>query len=347
MKIQVFSSCAQDTGSWVRTCNIVEALGRHATVELVWALPRCLPFRLDIVLSFPWYLLRALTSRADVLLASKPFPNTMLPLLLARWLRGKKVVVDVDDLDHGYVTGLPARIIAALQRPFPRHFDLVTVHHEKLGAFVREGLHVPEERIYRLAQGVNLERFRSSGSAPADRSTLFFMGHLDVASSLESLLRAVALVQAVRSAPLTVVGGGRLKHRFRAEAAARGVEVRFTGRLTVDRTACELDRAGVCLVYYDETEANACRCSMKIREYLAMGKRVVSNDFGDLREFQRFTYSSSSRIEDFACAIQAALDGGDGREEVGARYVKDHYDWDSIGARFFARLAVLSGSAPE
>jgi hypothetical protein len=340
LRIQLFSSYARDTGSWVRLFHLAEALKRHARVELVPALPRCLPLRLDIVLSFPWYLAKALFTRADVLIAGKPFPNTALSLLLARGLRGKTIVVDVDDLDHGYVSGLASRIIAAAQRPFPRRFHLVTYHHEDLRTFIRNRFRVPEQRLYRLAQGVDLGRFHPADGPPTG-GDLFFMGHLDAASSLGPILDAVALVQKDRDVGLTVVGGGRLAPAFRARAEAARLRVRFTGWLPVDRAAREMDGASVCLVYHEETEANAHRCSMKLREYLAAGKKVVSNGWGELERFRRFTYSSSSRVEDYARAILAALDGGDGREREGARLMREACDWAVIGARFHERLERL------
>ena len=98
------------------------------------------------------------------------------------------------------------------------------------------------------------------------------------------------------------------------------------------------------MVYYDPIEANAFRCSMKLREYLAMEKKVVTNDVGELADFARFTYQSSSRIDDFAATIEQALEGGDGREMEGARFVRERYDWRAIGARFVQRLAAIYGT---
>ncbi|MBN2489635.1 MAG: glycosyltransferase [Planctomycetes bacterium] len=342
MRILVFSSYARDTGSWVRMFHLAKSLERYGRAELVAALPRCLPLRLDLALSLPWYLARALLTRADVLIAGKPFPNTALPLLLARWLRGKTIVLDFDDLDHGYVSGLAARLIAAAQKPFPRRFDLVTYHHDALRAFLGQRLGVPEKRLYQLAQGVDLERFRPAGP-PAAAAGLFFMGHLDAASNLATILEAVAIVQQTRDVELTVVGGGRLEGAFRAMAKAARLRVRFTGWLPVARAARELERAAVCLVYHAETEANAHRCSMKLREYLAAAKKVVSNDHGELARFTRFTYQSSSGAAPYARAIVAALDGSDGREHAGARHIRQTCDWAVLAARFHERLAELHG----
>lgn len=342
VKILVLCSYAKDTGNWLRTVYLAEALKKWAEVELVESLPRCLPFRLDIVLSLPIYLFKVACSDADFMIAVKPFPNTAIPLLLAKYVRKKRIAVDIDDVDHGYLEGIPARIISALQRPVPKLFDLVTYHNERLADFIADTFKVQREKLYRLEQGVDLETFRVP-DVPCKRGSLFFMGHLDVASSLGSILAAVREVQERHDAPFTIAGGGRLSSHFKAMADSLGVRVRFTGPLTSGALLRELARADICLVYYDPIEANAYRCSMKLREYLAMEKKVVTNDVGELADFARFTYQSSSRIEDFATTIERVLEGGDGREIEGARFVRERYDWRAIGERFYRRIVDVCG----
>ena len=61
-------------------------------------------------------------------------------------------------------------------------------------------------------------------------------------------------------------------------------EARFTGQLSTEEVASEIARAEVCLVYYAPTNVNRYRSSMKLRECLAMGKRVVCNSFDELAE---------------------------------------------------------------
>jgi hypothetical protein len=80
---------------------------------------------------------------------------------------------------------------------------------------------------------------------------------------------------------------------------------------------------------------------MKVREYLAMGKKVVSNSFGDLGEFSPYCYQSASEVRAYARTIVQALEKGDGRERGGVDYIRREYDWAEIGGRFHARLAAL------
>ena len=77
---------------------------------------------------------------------------------------------------------------------------------------------------------------------------------------------------------------------------------------------------------------------MKLREYLAMGKKVACNDVGEMRLFRTLTYQSSSCIDDFADAICTALTKGDGRECNGPEFIRDRFNWDVIGRDFFQKI---------
>ena len=342
MKVLVFSSLARDTGCWRRAEYLVRALNAadDLDVELVAAPPRCLPLLFDVWLSLPRYLWRAVRSDADVSIAMKPFPNVAWPLLLARRLRGGVVVVDVDDLDDAWFDGIRAAILRRLLRPMPRRFDLVTSHHPALRERLVAEFGVPRDRIEALPQGVDREVFRPRGEGVAP-GRLLYVGHLNVASELPEILRAVKIVQARRRAPLRVVGGGPCADRFRALAGSLDVDASFTGLVDPEAAAVEIERAEVCLVYHSPTEANRYRCSMKLRECLAMGKKIVCSDFGELADFADVTYQAGSTAEEFATGIERALDGGDGRERRGPSRIASDYDWSSLGAAFAARLRAL------
>ena len=68
----------------------------------------------------------------------------------------------------------------------------------------------------------------------------------------------------------------------------------------------------------------------------------MCNRYPELNEFEAVTYASSDRPDDFARAIQAALDGGDGRQRDAPRLIREKYDWKVLGARFAARLRELA-----
>lgn len=340
MKILILSSLPKNTGCWWRTVYLAKSLGNHCEVELVSPFSKCLPFMLDVILSAPYNIYKVISTDANFIIGMKPFPNVALPLIIARFLRGKKVSVDVDDVDSGYFKNIKSKIILHLQKPFPRFFDIVTYHNDLLRDFIIKQFGVMPDRLYKLDQGVDLEVFEPR-NAPVEKNSLFYMGHLDIASDLEFILKAVSIVQRKRSVDLVIAGGGATEKKFRKLAEQLGVKATFTGQLSNKMIAKELSRAGICLAYYAEKGVNRYRCSMKVREYLAMGKKVVCNDFGDLKNFREHTYQSSSEIGDYANKILEVFEKSDGRELHGRRYVRQNLDWKKIGRDFNNRISLI------
>ena len=95
----------------------------------------------------------------------------------------------------------------------------------------------------------------------------------------------------------------------------------------------------ICLVYYQDRKANYFRTSLKLREYLALGKKVVCNDIGELKDFRKYTYQTSSRLSDFAKMTIKVLSGfNDKREIKGRTFVRRNYSWEKIGRDLAKKL---------
>ena len=340
MKVLVLSSLPQDSGCWLRTSYMAKSLEKKCTIELVNPPQKCLPMLMDVIFSTPYYIFKALTTDAHILIGVKPFPNITIPLLLAKLLRKKRIVVDVDDADYLYFKGFPAKLIEWAQKSLPRFFDLVTYHTSLLRDLIIDQFGVKPESLYLLDQGVDLSQFYPREKR-SEKNMLFYTGHLNVASELKYILKAVKMVQEQRGVHLIVAGGGPEEATFRKMADKMNVDAKFTGRLSAREVAEKCAISEVCLVYHRETTANAYRCSMKIRECLAMGKKIVCNDYGDLKQFEKFTYQARGDINDFAEKILDVIDGGDSREIQGHNFIKNRYDWDTIGERFYNKLREL------
>jgi len=334
MKIMILSSLSKDSGCWLRAGYLAKALKPWARVELVEALPKTLPSLLEVALTFPYNLLKVLLSDADFFIGMKPFPNVTIPLAVAKFIKRKKTAVDIDDLDYGFFSGWKARTIAFAQKPLPRFFDVITYHNDALAEHIVSAFGVDRKKLYKLVQGIDRDTF-SGGDGTCEKDLLFFMGNLNLGADLAPILSAVAIVRQKRPVNLTIVGGGPFERGFKRLAAELGINARFTGAVAKEVAAQELARADVCLVYFAQKTANLYRCSMKLNEYLAMGKKVVCNDFGELKKFQEYVYGASSDLDDFAAKIIAALDGGDGREIKGQAHVRQELDWAAIGERYF------------
>jgi len=325
-----------------------------AEVTYLKPLPKSLPLMLDMIVSIPVNIIRVLLFKADVYIGIKPFPSITLPLIMKKILGRGKIVVDIDDLDSGYRKGLASTISALVQRPFPRCFDLVTYHNKRLRPYIQKTFSVDEDRLYRLEQGVDMSIFYPREPVPdmrnmfpVNKKIILYAGHLNVASDLEDIMQAMGTVLSRVEATFIVAGGGPEESRFRRLACETGIPVFFTGQLDNTEIADYMSIADICLVYYRDIRANHYRSSMKLREYLAMNKRVVTDDVGELQDFKRFTYQIPPNVKEYAeKIIEVLATPPDKREESGGDYVRSLYDWESLGKGLYERLKSML-SAPD
>ncbi|MDZ4199294.1 MAG: glycosyltransferase [Kiritimatiellia bacterium] len=362
MKWIILSSLARDSGCALRARHLADALRRLGHDVVTPPLPRSLPFFLDLpltaILALPAIFLR----RYDAAVVIKPYPTLLLPLLLRRRLGGGKIVVDVDDIDFGYRSGIGSRLLAGAQRNLPARCDLVTTHNDSLAEHIRSFHRVHPSRMYRLDQGVALDLYRPFPAGPeaarsrtalrrtlniGNRPMLIYTGHLNIASDLDGILEAFALTLRARpDARLVVAGGGPMQSPFEKMARARAPidAIVFTGWKTPAQINELLNAADFALVYYRENEPNRRRVSMKIRECLAAGVPVIANDFGDLAQFRDVVIQSETSIPAFAEAIVSALNHPPERGPLAARTrerIAAQWDWDAIASAFADRVAAL------
>ena len=90
MKILLAVSESKTAGSWLRTVDLAQSLKKHAEVALVPAFPFALPWRLHLLLTLPYYMVKILFSDADVIIGNKPHFNIALPLLFAKYFQKKR-----------------------------------------------------------------------------------------------------------------------------------------------------------------------------------------------------------------------------------------------------------------
>jgi glycosyltransferase involved in cell wall biosynthesis len=282
----------------------------------------------------------------------------MIPLLVSRLL-GRLAVVDVDDLDWGYRAGPISKANRALQLLVPKRCSLVTYHTERLRSQLLNTFGVDESRLYRLPQGVDLTIFaRRDGDVFPEESPrphrsagtklVVYPAHLNLASDLEDVFEIVGLAR--RSLPelrLLVVGGGPRERRLRRLAKQVGIGdvAVFTGHLPPEMVVDYLRIADVGVVYYRDDPVNYFRESMKLREMLSLGLKIVCNDVGDLGDFAAFTYQARTDQESMANELVRVLEqGGDGRERRGMEFVRRNLDWERLGRHLLSQLMGMTAS---
>lgn len=358
MKILLYSSLAEDTGGAIRAAYIREALVRCGhEVVYVKPLEKTRPLKFDFLLSLPSYTWAALTTACDVAMAIKPYPNTGIPLLIRKML-GTKIVMDVDDLDYAYREGgIISWVGEKIQKPFPKLCDMVTYHNDNLYHHLTDDFKVAPEKLYRLDQGIDIRQFDEVAVSEEKRKELVkkyglegtkivtYVAHLDPACDLDAILEGLPMVrEAVSDFCLVVVGGGLFEKQFRELAEKLGVGncVKFTGLLPKEGVIPFIAIADCCVVYYKDRKANYCRTSMKLREYISMGKRVVCNDVSELGKHKDYTYQTKTSIPEFSRMLIEVLKGkSDGREERGKAYMRKNFSWDVLSEKLGKKMEAL------
>lgn len=297
------------------------------------------PLVLDIIYSAVYNIVMLFRNLdAAVFYALKPAPNNCCAAVIAKLL-GKKVLLDIDDLDYEYLApGLKRGVSRFFFRLFPKFFPLVTCHTPNLLAYCKNDLRLPDKRLYYLAQGVSREFLRISVSekpAPPQKSILY-VATLGITSDFDDLLPALARVCAVhRDAKISVIGDGVRRPSFEASAAKLGLseQIAFLGRVPHAELPDIMARHNIGLNYMRPSFVNNCRAILKIREYLACRLQVVCNNAGDAELFSKFAFVEPD-IDRMEKRLLDLLEKGAPINHAGRTFIEESFSWKSIMSEF-------------
>jgi glycosyltransferase involved in cell wall biosynthesis len=341
LKFLVLSAKGWGTGSALRAFYIAEALRKRGhIVKFVKPLPT-LPLWLDMALAKPYTLWHSLFFKSDAALAVKPYP-TLVPALWVQRLKGARIIFDVDDLDYAYSHGWFRSLHKWLQKGWPNWADIVTYHNPRLLEPIRHIFKVPDSKLVQIQQGVDIDIFRPGPLKKTDLPLvaadllehkkdgpiLTFTAHLNNACDLGPVLHSVKLLmKSVPQARLLVAGGGPDEARFRQMARHLRItnSVHFTGMLTIRQVAACLKAGDLALAYYGPALVNEHRASMKLREALACGCKVVATDVGEAGQWKRALFLSKPDPAAFAQTIRKALKAK--KSPQAAALLVKNWDW--------------------
>lgn len=278
----------------------------------------------------------------SVFYALKPAPNNCLPALLARCL-GKKIVLDVDDLDYAYLKpGKSFEFFRFFFDLFPRYFHLVTYHTPNLGIYLSKKAAVPENRLFYFAQGISPEFFSVSLPDQKDITprSLIYVATLGITSDFEALIPGLKQIcERFTDCSITIVGDGCRREEFKSTISDLGIagHVTFTGTIPHKELPKLLARHQIGINYMQPTPVNNYRAILKIREYLACGLEVVCNNVGDVDPFRQFIHIHST-IDDMLHQVETLFERGVHRTLNGRNYIEKEYSWSPLTAHFLRRL---------
>jgi glycosyltransferase involved in cell wall biosynthesis len=369
VKILMLNALTEQSGSGVRFWSIARELARegHSLCFLERSIAKNgrlerdgIRYRFTVETGFLWLdifratllnLLHGLVFRPDYVFALKPMPNTCLPTLFIKKILKCKVIVDIDDLDFEYYPhGFRRELVRLFFKLFPRHFDVITTHNRYLKDFIIDELQIAPGKIYFLPQGIETRKFLKAqpdqryrekwGINPRDK-VIVYCASLGITSDFQHVLpMLVDFLRNSADVKILVIGDGKRKEYFVNKIEAYGLQERiiFTGYVPHGDMPGILKLARVGINYMAPTWANQCRASIKIREYLAAGLRVICNRVGDAELFKDYV-TLCSTIEEFPAAMHQALIKQDlDSSRRGQEFVQRTFSWPPLVKGFVEYL---------
>ena len=355
MKIGILSSLAYNTGASLRGEYLADYLGREGHDVYYFKPHHPLKYKMEYVASIPYNMLRVFNKSFDFLIVLKPYPGGCLPAIMSCITKKTKVVIDIDDLDYTYRKGALAKLIKLMQEFLIPKSDIITVlDNDYLVDYLTKNLAVSLDKIIRLPQGVDTDMFNPSRyngknirrQLKLENVKVFvFTGHLIGTAELDSVLYAFrGVVKERPNTRLIIVGGGSHLKNYMQLVRKLKIEdsIMFTGYLEdVGDIPNYTSLADACVCYHGDKPSNYYRASMKVREYLSMGKKVVCTDVGDLKSFKNYTIQTKPTVECFTEGMLQALDGGENSNGEGAKrreFISNNYSWDKIAEKLSDKL---------
>lgn len=260
-------------------------------------------------------------------------PQIGFPALLAKYLRGKKLVVDWDDAWHeGFALyhRFPVRNILSFSELYvPKHADMVTVSSEFLHNKA-EGIGVDSKRIVRIPNGCN-----SKEIVPLDKHEcrkalnlgqgpfLLSMGHT-YADTMDFLLEMFKKVlQSNHAARLILLSRIVLDDVLRKKIEELGDSIILSGEVPLDKFNLYLCAADIFLLPMRDSNIEKARFPIRFGDYLCAGRPVVSNAVGEVKRI----------IEKDKCGIACAVDDIEGMTNAIIKLLQNDAESASMGMR--------------
>lgn len=236
------------------------------------------------ILSMKEKSLKILMDDSEIVHCFKTLPTSGIPSLMGK-IRGKPLILDWDDFEGfgGF----------ADQDPFPYNYiadrfekwvvkraGALTVVSPFLEKKAREfGFGGP---IHFIPNGADTENIEYSFPGKGEKLKLLFVGLLHKSSELDLSLRAM---QYLEDHELTVVGDGPRRKEFESLSEKLGLKnVSFLGMKNREDVKKHLYSSDVALLPFVDNISNRSRSPVKLGEYLAAGKPIVTNPVGVVKD---------------------------------------------------------------
>ncbi len=227
----------------------------------------------------------------------------------------------------------------AYERMLLEKAEVVVTTAEKLEARLRAITPTP---IHRIPNGVDVEWFRTQAAActiPLDlaqiqRPIVGYVG--SVAGWLDyELIADVARAMS----DFSFVFVGPAEHEQRVQQLRRSLNIFWLGRKSYDDVPAYIQGFDVCMIPFRRGEIAETTNPVKVFEYFALGKPVVSTSLHELKAFERegLVYFGDEPAA-FAAAVKRACAERDPERQVARIQVAAAHSWKILARSFLKAL---------
>ncbi|MGE0132064.1 MAG: glycosyltransferase family 4 protein [Blastocatellales bacterium] len=286
--------------------------------------------------------------RIDILMA---YNLPQIPLLRLADQTGCRVHFDLaDDLvammevEDKFVAKAGGTIVAnAVQGRMISRASTVTVASTVLQERIeRPTLMLPNGADIAELDQADGSAWRSSVSEP----TVGFVGAFEYWINYDLILESARRLPNVKF--LLVGGGRRLKHLQTRIAGLGLTNIKLTGAMPYREAMNHVAAMDACLLPFTRDAVSDGSCPLKLFEYAALRKPIVSVSAREVKRIGAGWVSFADDAPSFAAAIESFLADRRGAEragDAGRAMVETHYNWTSLARRLADFL--VSGAAPE
>jgi glycosyltransferase involved in cell wall biosynthesis len=301
----------------------------------------------------------------DVVHAHNP-PDTLFVVGAFHRLFGKRFIFDHHDLSPElYLArfglkegegGIICKILLALERLSLRVANISIATNESYKEMQIQRSKVEKEKVFVVRNGPDLRRIKMVSGDPnllaMGKSILCYIGSMNPQDGLDYMLRALhhlAFMLGRKDFYCVVIGTGDSFAHLKQMADTLGLQdyVWFTGFVSDEELVRYLSSADICLDPNPSNPLNDVSTWIKVMEYMAVGKPVVSFDLKETRVTaqEAAVYVPPNDELAFAQQIAFLMDRPDLRKkmgEFGKHRVDEALAWNIVSQNLLRAYASLA-----
>lgn len=339
----------------------------------LWAKLKILAYVLTLIVFFGKTIRLLKSIRPDVVVAAHPSYHCGLVGTLAAKILHIPVVLDYPDLwtpmtmetlswQKGNIKSVVLDVIESIPVRLASHIVVVT--NAIKDKVVRMG--ISNSKVTLVPNGVSPNELLLSSDALIEinpllnKNVILFSGRLERWSGLEYFLESIPYV--LKTEPnnvFVIVGDGSHRKFLERKVFSTNIKkhVIFTGFLNREKVWNLIRKANVCVSIFAEGATSNAAIPIKLLEYMALGKPIVTTECKGLNDFLRDkenVFLTKLDAESIASAITCILQDESLARTIGLnaqRLVKEFFDWEILSLNFrkicYSVLALQNCINPE